>query len=377
MLRSVPVLLACVGAALAAGCHRSGAETAGGSGGRSGAGAPVPVVAGAAEARDVPIYLDGIGTVQAFNTVTVHSQVEGVLQTVAFREGQEVKAGDVLAEIDARPYQAQYDQAKAKRDSDAAQLASAQRTYQRNASLLGRGLIDQQTVDTEKGTVDQITASVAADEAAMEQQAVQLGYTKITAPVSGRTGMRFVDQGNLVRTTDTNGLVVITQLKPISVTFTLPQQAWKRLQDLVAAGAMLPTLAIGDQSEVLDRGVLSVVDNQIDTATGTIKLKATFPNAKLALWPGQFVNVRLLVETRKGGIVVPASVIQRGPQGAYAFVIQADGTVAVRPVQVGQIDAGFALIDQGLAAGEQVVVDGQYKLQPGSKVTTGQRRRAG
>jgi len=348
------------------GCGRPAGDAAAGRGG----GLAVPVVAGKVELRDTPIYLDGIGTVQAFNTVTVRAQVEGVLQKVAFTEGQDVNAGDVIAIIDPRPYQAQYDQARAKKAEDEAQLANATLAYKRNLSLLKQGLMDQQTVDTNKASMDQLLASVQADQAAAEQQAVQLGYTTITAPNAGRTGIRLVDQGNVVHPTDANGLVVITQLKPISVMFTLPQQDWPQIQRLSTAGTQLAALALGDGGTVLDRGVLSVVDNQIDPTTGTIRLKATFPNEKLALWPGQFVNVRLLVQTRSKGIIVPSSVIQRGPQGAYAFVIGADSTVEARPVQVAQIDAGFALIDQGLKPGESVVVDGQYKLQAGSKVTT-------
>ncbi len=350
-----------------AGCHRQ--EAAAGGGRRGGASA-VPVVAGRVEKRDTPIYLEGIGTVQAFNTVTIQTQVNGVLQKVAFREGQEVKAGDLLAEIDPRQYQAQLDQAKAKKTEDQAQLFAARMTYGRNDALLKQGLMDQQTVDTNKAMRDQMEGLVQADQAAIDQDTVLLGYCSIRSPIDGRTGIRLIDQGNVVQTSSATGLVVVTQLKPISVIFTVPQQDWPQIQGLVASGQHLPTLAMGDGATPLDRGTLSVVDNQIDTTTGTIKLKATFPNATLALWPGQFVNVRLLVQTRAGGLVVPASVIQRGPQGAYAFVIGPDSTVRARLVKVAQIDGGFALIDSGLAAGEQVVVDGQYKLQDGSKVTT-------
>lgn len=356
-------------------CHKNTTDTA--PAGRKAAGPAVPVVAAPVEQRDTPIYLDGIGTVQAFNTVTIHPQVNGVLQKVAFQEGQDVKAGDELALIDPRPFQAQLDQAKAKKAQDEALLASAVVTYERNNSLLKQGLMDQQTVDTERATVAQLKASVQADEAAAEQQVVQLEYTRIVSPLDGRIGVRLVDQGNVVRTTDTNGLAVITQLKPISVMFTLPQQVWPQIQGLIASGAKLGTLAMGEGAKPIAKGALSVVDNQIDATTGTIKLKATFPNENLALWPGQFVNIRLLVQTRKNGIVVPASVIQRGPQGSYAFVVKSDSTVEARPVQVAQIDAGFALIDQGLSPGEQVVVDGQYKLQNGSRVTTAPNTPAG
>jgi len=347
---------------VSAGCH----PQTGASAGRT---ASVPVISGKVEQRDTPIYFDGIGTVQAYNAVVIHSQVDGVLEKVAFTEGQDVKAGDLLALIDARSYQAQYDQAKAKKAADDAQLSSARTIYERNRTLLGKGLVDQQTVDTERAAVDQLTASTQADLAAMEQEAVQLSYTQIRAPFSGRAGVRIVDQGNVVHTTDSTGLVVITQLKPISVIFTLPQRDWPLLQPRIAEGGRLKAIAIGENStDPLETGELSVVDNQIDSATGTIKLKAVFPNAKLVLWPGQFVNIRLLVSTRSHGIVVPASVIQRGPQGSFAFVIKADSTVEARPVDVAQIDGGLALIDRGLKAGETVVVDGQYKLQVGTKV---------
>lgn len=330
----------------------------------------MPVVAGKVQPRDTPIFLDGIGTAIAFNTVTVHAQVDGLLQTVTFHEGQDVLAGALLAVIDPRTFQAQTDEAKAKKAQDEAQLSNAQTTYDRSQTLLAKGMIDQQTVDTQKSAMDQFSAAVQADDAAIEQASVQLGYTQIIAPISGRTGIRQIDAGNIIHSTDTNGLCVITQLKPISVVFTLPQQNWPQIQQLTSSGSKLAVVAYDRDSRApIDQGVLSVVDNQIDPTTGTIKLKATFPNDKLALWPGQFVNVRLLVETRKKGLTVPASVIQRGPQGTYAFVIKADGTAEVRPVQVAQIDAGIALIDQGLSPGEQVVVDGQYKLQDGSSVT--------
>jgi len=348
--------------------HRSAAAAAG----RGGATPSVIVVAGKVRQQDTPIYLNGIGTVFAFNTVTVRSQIDGTLQTVAFQEGQEVQVGDLLAQIDPRTQQAALDQAKAKRATDSAQLHNAETDMKRYDALYqdGRKLIDEQTYDTQAALVAQLRATVQADEAGVGSAQVQLDYTHITAPIAGRTGLRQIDQGNVIHSSDANGLVVIAQLQPISVVFTLPQQNWPEIQRLTAASEKLPVIAYDrDSLKPLDEGVLAVVDNQIDPTTGTIKLKATFANEKLALWPGQFVNVRLLIETRKAGVVVPASVIQRGPQGAYAFVIKADATVEVRPVQVAQIEANLALIDQGLAPGESVVVDGQYKLQAGSHVT--------
>ncbi|MGD0652153.1 MAG: efflux RND transporter periplasmic adaptor subunit [Verrucomicrobiia bacterium] len=329
---------------------------------------PVPVVAGTVAQKDVPIYLDGLGTVQAFNTVTVHVQVDGRLQKVAFVEGQDVRAGDLLAQIDPELYRAQVEQAEAKKAQDEAQLANARLDLKRDAEQLAAKIIAQQVYDTQRALVDQLDATVKADQAAIDLANVQLGYTTIVSPIDGRTGIRVVDQGNIVRVTDPNGLVVIAQLRPISVVFTLPEQNLNEIQKELAAGEISVLAVDRDNRTVLCEGKLAVIDNQIDTTTGTIRVKATFPNDDLRLWPGQFVNARLLLTTRKGGIVVPASVVQRGPEGSYAFVINEDQTVEVRPVKVAQIEAGQALIDKGLQAGESVVVDGQYRLQAGSKV---------
>jgi multidrug efflux system membrane fusion protein len=330
----------------------------------------VAVVTGKVEQRDTPIYLDGIGTVAASNTVTVRPRIDGQLESVAFREGQDVKAGDLLATLDARALQAQLDQANAKKAQDNAQLANAETDLKRDLFLAEKALIDQQAVDTQKALVAQLKALVQSDEAAVENAAVQLSYARITAPLSGRVGLRLVDAGNLVHASDAAGLVVITQLRPISVVFTLPQQNLTRLHQAAAATENLKVIAYDHDNRVpLDEGEVTVVDNQIDPTTGTIKVKATFPNEKLALWPGQFVNVRLLVDTRKDGIVVPSAVVQRGPKGSYAFVIRDDQTAEVRAIEVAQIDDGRALITAGLAPGETVVVDGQYKLQAGSRVT--------
>jgi multidrug efflux system membrane fusion protein len=366
--RSLRFTLMVVTGSLLAGCHRTPPAPA--AGGRPAAArAPaVAVVLGKAVRRDTPIYLNGIGTVYAFNTVTIRTQVDGQLQKVAFTEGQDVKAGDLLAVVDPRPLKAALDQAKAKKAEDQAQLASATVTYDRNYTLGRQGLVGQQTIDTQKASEDQMRAMVQADEAAIEQATVQLGYTEIRAPFDGRVGLRQIDLGNIVHASDANGLVVLTQLKPISVILTLPQQAWPQVQEIMERKVPIPVEAFGDQDRLIGQGVLSVADNQIDSTTGTIRLKATFPNEKLTLWPGQFVNVRLRVETRKGGIVVPSSVVQRGPQGTYAFVVKGDSTVEMRPLKVGQIEGGWALIDEGLKDGEGVVVDGQYKLQSGSTV---------
>ena len=336
------------------------------SGQRVGPGGPVPVVAGVVQKRDVPIYLNGIGTVQAYNTVTVHPQVSGTLTTVVFQEGQDVKKGDLLAVIDPRPYQAQLDGAIAKKNQDVAQLNNAKTLLERDTDLFKKGALDHQSYDTQRFLVDQLDATVKADQAAIDNAQTQFSYTQIAAPFDGRCGIRQTDQGNFVTSGST--LVVVTQLKPISVVFTLPQQDLLDVNQAFAEGPLKVTALDSAQTTPLDDGILAVVDNQIDTTTGTMKLKASFPNQNLKLWPGQFVNGRLLVATRHDGLVVPASVIQRGPNGTYAYVITPDKTAEMRPVQVGQIDGGEALIDSGLKEGEQVVVDGQYKLQPGAPV---------
>ena len=327
---------------------------------------PVPVVEGVVSSRDVPIYLDGLGTVQAFNTVAVHTRVDGQLIKIAFTEGQDVNTEDVLAQIDPAPYQAVLDQASAKKAQDEAQLANARVDLKRYVDLLATESTTQQIYDTQKALINQLEATVKADQAAIDSASVNLGYCTIRSPIGGRVGIRQVDMGNIVHASDANGLVVLAQLRPISVVFTLPEQALPKLQQ---PGADFTVLAVSrDNTNVLSEGKLAVIDNQIDTTTGTIKLKANFANENLRLWPGQFVNTRLLLTTRKDSPVVPASVVQRGPDGAFAFVIQDDQTVKMRPLKVAQIENGMALIDEGVKPGDRVVVDGQYKLQPGSHV---------
>ena len=330
---------------------------------------PVPIVAGVVVQKDVPIFLDGLGTVQALNTVTVHPRVDGELKDVNFTEGQDVEVGKVLAQIDDAPYRAQWEQAMAKKGQDEALLENARRDLERNADLIEKKVISPQQYETQKALVAQLDATVKADDAAIKNAKVQLDYSTVVSPIAGRIGMRLIDKGNVVHASDTRGLVVITQLQPISLVFTLPAQNLGEIQKEKNRGAELEVLAVDrDNKTLMDSGTLTVIDNQIDTATGTIMLKATFPNRDLQLWPGQFVNARLLLTVRKQGIVVPASVVQRGPNGAYAFVIKDDLTVEMRPVTVTRIERDEALIEDGLQAGERVVVDGQYKLQPGSKV---------
>jgi multidrug efflux system membrane fusion protein len=332
----------------------------------------VPVVEGKVVQKDVPIYVDGLGTVQAFNTVTVHVRVDGELQKVAFVEGQDVHAGDLLAQIDPDPFRTQLEQTEAKKAQDESQLANARVDLQRDADLIAQKIATQQAYDTQKALVAQLEATVKADQAAIDSAKVQLDYTTINSPLDGRTGIRQVDQGNIVHAVDANGLVVITQLHPISVVFTLPEQALNEIQKEMSSSEVTVLAVDRDNTTQLGEGKLAVIDNQIDTTTGTIRLKATFANDDLRLWPGQFVNARLLLTTRKGGLIVPASAVQRGPDGSYIFVIKDDQSVEVRPIKVAQIEKGEALIDQGLKPNENIVVDGQYRLQIGSHVKPAQ-----
>jgi membrane fusion protein, multidrug efflux system len=365
------LMLAGIGVALVVRRRADAPEPKGGSPAGRGQTPPVPVLPGTVAQRDVPVYLDGLGTVQAFNTVTVRARVDGQLNKVEFVEGQDVTVGQRLALIDPAPFRAALEQVTAKKGQDEAQLANARVDLNRYADLLTKQGVTEQVYDTQKALVRQLEATVHADQAGIESAKVLLNYTEIVSPIDGRTGIRLVDEGNIIHANDTTGLVVITQLRPISVVFTLPEQMLDRIRQQTArSGPELPVLAVAQDSRtVLGEGKLAVVDNQIDTTTGTIRLKATFPNPDLRLWPGQFVNARLLLNVRTNSTVVPESVIQRGPEGAFAFVIKPDQTVEVRPVQVAQMAQGEAVIESGLRPGEQVVVDGQYKLQKGSRVT--------
>jgi multidrug efflux system membrane fusion protein len=328
----------------------------------------VPVQAATATRADVPVFLTALGNVQAFNTVTIHSRVDGQLQTVAFSEGQDVKAGDLLAQIDPRPFQAQLDQATAKKGQDEAQLANARRDLERYVSLAAQNAISRQTADTQRSLVAQLEATVKGDQAAIESASVQLGYTTIVAPIDGRTGIRQIDAGNIVHATDANGLVVLTQLQPISVLFTLPEENLPDVSREMQQGP-LPALAMtGDEKTELDRGTLTLIDNQIDPTTGTMRLKATFPNPNHSLWPGQFVKVKLLLRTQHNALTVPSTAVQRGAQGLFAYVIKPDATVEMRPLKAEQLMATVAVIADGLQDGERVVTAGQYRLQPGTRV---------
>jgi multidrug efflux system membrane fusion protein len=329
---------------------------------------PTPVVAGTVTAHPVPIYLRGVGTVIAFNNVVVRSQITGPLIKISFRQGQTVKKGDVLAEIDPRPYQAQLDQAVANRDRDQAQLENAQANLSRYVPLQSKGFATGQLVDTQKAQVAQLQAAVKSDEAVIENANVNLSYTKLTAPIDGVTGIRQIDQGNIIHPTDTNGLVDLTQIQPISLIFTLPQTTFPEIQQEMAAGRVKVFAYSQDDKTELDEGHLVLIDNQIQQTTGTIRLRATFPNTKHLLWPGELVNARLLLRTEPDGLTIASGAVQQGTNGSYLYVIAPDQSVQVRPVQVAQISEGQALIASGLKAGEQVVVDGQYRLQPGTHV---------
>jgi membrane fusion protein, multidrug efflux system len=328
----------------------------------------IPVDAVAARRADVPVYLRGLGTVQAYNTVTVHSRVDGELVKIAFTEGQDVKAGDVLAQIDPRPLQAALDEATAKLAQDQAQLANAQLDLARYQTLGRSQFASRQSIDTQTATVRQLTATVSGDTAAVENAKVQLGYATIVSPIDGRVGIRLVDQGNIVHASDPNGIVVINQLKPISLIFTLPEENLSAINAAMAAGPLAVLASSRDEKEQYGEGVLSLVDNQIDQSTGTIRLKANFANDKLALWPGQFVNARLRLRVESNVVTVPSDAVQRGASGLFAYIVKADSTVAMQSLKVGQISDGVAVIEDGIAEGQRVVTAGQYRLQPGARV---------
>jgi multidrug efflux system membrane fusion protein len=339
-------------------------------GGRFGGGeGPVPVLAVAAKLADVPIYIDGVGTTKALNTVTVRSQVDGKLIKVSYREGQDVEAGYVLAEIDPTIYQAAYDQAVAKKAQDEAILANAKIDLERYTRLAQTNAGPKQQADTQKALVQQDEAQIRLDQAAIDNASANLGYTKIRAPLAGRTGIRQVDEGNIIHATDTTGIVILTQLRPISVFFSLPQQQLGRVNAAFAKSS-LPVEALGtDNKTVVDTGKLIVVDNQVDQTTGTVKLKAEFPNPDLQLWPGQFINVRLLVDTLKQVVVVPTAAVQRGPNGTFVYTIKPDNTVATRNITVSEQDDVQSVVTSGIEPPERVVTTGFARLTEDSAVT--------
>jgi multidrug efflux system membrane fusion protein len=346
------------------------AETRGG--GRRGPGGPrgdavTSVLTVASRYADVPVTLVAVGTAQALNTVTVRSQVDGRLIQVAFQEGQEVKKGDLIARIDPAIYQAQYDQAVAKKAQDEATLANARLDLTRYVNLAQGNYGSKQQADTQRATVAQLEAQVKSDQGAIDSAKTTLDYTTILAPIDGRTGIRVVDQGNIVKASDTTGLVTITQIRPITILFNLPQQNLRAVNAAAARGAVPVDAFDSDNKTVLDTGTLTVVDNQVDQTTGTVKLKATFPNAMQQLWPGQFVNVRLTVDTLKNAVTVPTAAVQRGPNGAFVYGI-ADDKAVLKTVEVGRQDETVSVITSGLKPPEQVITTGFARLTNGDRV---------
>jgi multidrug efflux system membrane fusion protein len=330
--------------------------------------AAMPVVAASVTSKDVPIYLLGIGTVIAYNTDLVRSQIQGQLVQITFTEGQTVKAGDLLAQIDPRPYQTQIEQLTANRERDSAQLLNAEANLSRYTQLGDKGYATPQLVETQKAQVAQLQAAVKADQALIDQANVQLSYTRLTSAIPGITGVRQIDIGNIIHPTDPNGLVVVTQVEPISLLFTLPQSELPRIQEQIAKGPLKVIAYSQDDKIKLDEGTLLLVNNEIAQTTGTVQLKAEFANTGHRLWPGQLVNARLLLDTRKNALTVAASAVQQGQKGAYVYVVAPNKTAELRPVTVAQISQGQALIDTGLKESEVVVVDGQYRLKQGSPV---------
>jgi membrane fusion protein, multidrug efflux system len=328
----------------------------------------VPVVTSTVASGDVPIYLRGVGTVIAYNNVIVRSQITGQLVQISFNQGQTVHKDDVLAEIDPRPYQAQLDQMTANRDRDQAQLINAQQNLARYTQLGSKGWATPQLVETQQAQLGQLQAMVKSDEALIDAARVNLSYTQLTAPIDGVTGIRQIDNGNIIHPTDPNGLVDVTQIQPISVIFTLPETTFGEIEAQMAKGPLKVLAYSQDDKTELDQGTLELIDNQILQTTGTIRLRANFPNAQRMLWPGELVNARLLLETRPNGLTIPPGAVQQGPNGSYVYVIASNGTAQLRPVKVDQISDGTALIASGVQANETVVVDGQYGLQPGSLV---------
>jgi membrane fusion protein, multidrug efflux system len=331
----------------------------------------VPIVAGTVAQHDVPIYLTGVGTVIAFNTDVVRAQIQGQIISINFTEGQTVHAGDLLAQIDPRPYQALIDQYTGNLERDQAQLVNAEANLTRYTTLGQKGWATPQLLETQQAQVGELKAAIKADQALIDAAKVQLSYTRLTSPIDGVAGIRQIDVGNIISPSNTNGLVVVTQLHPISLIFTLPETSLPQIQQQQqSTKTPLAVLAYSQDNTIqLDQGVLGLVNNEILQTTGSIQLKANFDNKANKLWPGELVNARLLVDTRHNGLTVPASVVQQGSKGPYAYVVNPDSTVSIRPIKVAQISDGQALIDSGLKPNEQVVVDGQYKLQPGTRVT--------
>ncbi|MDR6953112.1 multidrug efflux system membrane fusion protein [Ancylobacter sp. 3268] len=321
----------------------------------------------AVERRDVPVVLGGLGSVQASQTVNIHARVDGTLQSVNFTEGQNVKAGDVLARLDPRLAQASLDQARAARAKDEAQLKGAEADLARYAQLVQKDYASRQSVDQQQATVDGLKASIVADDAAIETAQANLDYTTVVAPVDGRMGIRQLDAGNIVHSGDATPIAVLTTLKPISVVFALPEKDLDAVQQAAARGPVA-AVATRDDGTVLGSGTLAVLDNQIDAGTATLKLKAVFPNEDERLWPGAFVHVNLAVDTVKNALTVPVAAVQRGPDGLFAWVLGAGDAATVRPIETGRVAGGVTVVTRGLDDGDRVILDGQYRLRPNAKV---------
>ena len=375
----VILAVACIGIWYYRGAHstsEAGGNAPQGGNGKGGPGGfammgPVPVVVTTAQRGDLPVYLIGLGSVTAYNTVTVRSRVDGQIVKVNFTEGQFVHEGDALIEIDPRPYQVMLEQAEGQLAKDQAQLHDVQVDFERYQLLYSEGVIPKQQVDTQQAQVGQFQGAIKADQATIDNAKLQLVYARITAPISGRVGLRLVDIGNIVHATDTTGLLVITQLQPISVIFTLPQDQLQQVLVKLRGGGQLPVQAYDrDDTTKIAEGKLATIDNQIDPTTGTYKLKSIFSNENNVLFPNQFVNVHMLVDTKHNLVVVPAAAIQRGPQGTYVYVVSGGDTVNIRVVTIAQSTGNNIGISSGLNGGDVVVIDGQDKLQDGSNVVT-------